>query len=137
MKFENKIKARIYLMSAYAVIGVILCVLGYTRITSNDMLTAWGIALFAGGTVHIIRNIRLMKNSKKMQALEIAERDERNIMLREKARSLAFGIYLMIMGLAVGVMLLLNKSFGVVIAYNICTLVLIYCICYWVIRRKY
>ena len=93
MEFKSKIKMRMFVMAVYIVIGAVMCVLGYGGITESDYVATWGTALFVCGIFKIIQYAMLMKNTEKMQKLAIAEKEERNIMIYEKARSLAFAIY--------------------------------------------
>ena len=138
MKYKSKIKTRIYTMAAYIIIGAVMCALKLSGIVENNYLWTWGIALVVCGAVHLIRKIRIIRNPERMEAISIAEKDERNIMLYEKARSLSFAVYIMAAGIAAIVMFLLNMEFaGQILAYNVCGFVLIYLICYAMMKRKY
>ena len=138
MKYKNRIKTRIYTMAAYIIIGSVMCALKLSGTVENNYLWTWGIALVVCGAVHLIRNIRIIRNPERMQEIAIAEKDERNIMLYEKARSLAFAVYIMAAGIAAIVMFLLEMEFaGQILAYNVCGFILIYMISYAVIKRKY
>ena len=138
MEFKNKMKMRICTMAAYAIIGAVLCVIGYAGIVKNDYVISWGAALFLCGLVKIVQYILLMRNPEKMEKRAIAEKDERNIMIWEKARSLAFTVYVMAAGIAVITLFLLNLEFaGQIVAYTVCGFVVIYLICCVIIRRKY
>lgn len=73
-----------------------------------------------------------------MEQREIAEKDERNIMLWTQARSWAFGIYTILAGGAIMVLYAIHMEFaGQIIAYALCALVFIYWVCYMILRRKY
>ena len=138
MKYKNRVKTRIYTMAAYIVIGAVMCALKLSGTVENNYLWTWGIALVVCGAVHLIRNVRIIRDPERMQAIEIVEKDERNIMLYEKARSLAFAVYIMAAGIAAIVMFLLNMEFaGQLLAYTVCGFLLIYLVCYAIIKRKY
>ena len=138
MEFKNKMKMRICTMSAYAIIGAALCVIGYTGIVENDYVISWGAALIVCGLVKIVQYIFLMRNPEKMEKRAIAEKDERNIMIWEKSRSLAFTVYIMAAGIAVITLFLLNLEFaGQIVAYTVCGFLAIYAVCCVIIRRKY
>ena len=138
MEFKKKIKQRICLAVVYLVIGATLCVLSYMSIIKNEYMSAFGAAFAVAGLAKIIQNARLMSNPDKMQLRAVAEKDERNIMLWEKARSLTFAVYICAAAAAMIVCLLLDMELaGRIIAYNICGLVFIYWICYAIIKRKY
>lgn len=136
--FKVRIKTRIYTMAAYIILGAVMCALKLTGTVENNYLWTWGIALVVCGTVHLIRNIRIIKNPERLREIEIAEKDERNIMLWEKARSLTFTVYILAAGIAVITLFLLNMAFaGQILSYTICGFLLTYVICYAIIKRKY
>lgn len=138
MEFKKKIKTRIYIMAVYAIIGAVLCVLGYTGKLTNDLVKSFGAAILVVGIVKIIQNARVLNNPEKLQKCEIAEKDERNIMLWEKARSLAFNVYIILAGIAVIVLYILNiETAGQIVADTVCGFVAIYLICYCIVRKKY
>ena len=138
MEFKNKMKIRICAMAVYAIIGAVLCVIGYMGIAENDYVITWGAALFVCGIVKIIQYMLFMRNPEKMEQRAIAEKDERNIMIWEKSRSMAFTFYGIAAGIAVIVLLLLNLELaGLTVAYTVCGFIVIYLICYFIIRRKY
>ena len=126
------------IMIVYVIIGAVFCVIGYTGIVENDYVISWGAALVVCGLIKIVQYILLMRNPEKMEKRAIAEKDERNIMIWEKARSLAFTVYIMAAAIAVIVLFLLNLEFaGHIVAYSVCGFLLIYLICCFIIRRKY
>ena len=138
MKYKNTMKMRIATMTAYAVIGAVLSVLSYTGIIENDFVRAFGIALFLCGIVKAVRYGLIMRDTEKMQKIEVAEKDERNIMLYEKARSLAFAAFITMAGIAVIVLYILNMTLaGLIVAYTVCGYVLLYWICYMIVKGKY
>ena len=138
MEFKNKMKMRIVTMVVYIIIGAVMCVIGYTGMVKNDYVITLGAALAVCGIVKIIQLALIMRNPEKMEERAIAEKDERNIMIWEKARSLAFTVYIMAAGIAVIALFLLNMEFaGQLVAYTVCGFVVIYLICCAIIRRKY
>ena len=138
MTFKKKLKARIYTAAAYVLIGATLIILGFTGIADNDILSSFGTALAVIGIGKLVRYRRITKDETTLHAREVAETDERNIMLMTKARSLTFSIYIMLSGIAVVVLYILNQPFAArIIAYSICVLTLTYWICYYIISRKY
>ena len=138
MTFKKKLKARIYTAAAYVLIGLTLIILGFTGIADNDIFSSFGTVLTVIGIGKLVRYRRIMKDETTLHAREVAETDERNIMLMTKARSLTFSIYIMLSGIAVVVLYILNLPFAArIIAYSICVLTLTYWICYYIISRKY
>ena len=138
MKFERKIKLRAYLMAAYVIIGAGMWFVAFFGENVNDLLSAVGIGLMAAGAMQLGRNIHLLRNPEKLHDREIAEKDERNIALMEKARSLSFAVYITLAAIAVIVLYVFNFDLaGEVVAFSICAFCLIYWICYMIIKRKY
>lgn len=138
MDYRKKIKKRLYYAIGYLVIGAALILLQFTGSVDSEMSSCFGAAFTVCGVVRIVQYIRLISNKDRMQQREIAEKDERNVMLWEKARSLAFGVYVMLSGCAIIVLYAIHLEFaGQMIAYSICALVFIYWICYMIVSRKY
>ena len=138
MKYKNRMKMRTVTMTVYAVIGAALSVFSYIGIIENDFVRALGAALFLCGIIKAVRYTMIMKDPDKMDKIEIAEQDERNIMLYEKARSLAFAAFITMAGIAVIVLYILNQTLaGLIVAYTVCGYVLLYWICYMIVKRKY
>ena len=138
MELKNKMKMRMITMVVYIIIGAVLCVIGYTGMAENDFVFSWGAALIVCALLKIVQYILLMRNPEKMQEIAIAEKDERNIMIYEKSRSLAFTVYIMASAIAVIVLFLLNLEFaGQIVSYTVCGFLVIYLICCAIIRRKY
>ena len=66
----------------------------------------------------IVKNIRIFKSTENFIEKEIAEKDERNIMIWTKARSLTFSVYAVIAGIAIIVLYTVNMEYAAqVIAY--------------------
>ena len=137
MDYKKKLKTRLCYAIGYMVVGVALILLQLTGSVDNEMSSCFGAA-FTVCVVRVIQYIRLINNKDRMEQREIAEKDERNIMLWEKARSITFGIYVMLAGTAIMVLYAIHMEFvGQIIAYALCTLVVIYWICYIMVKRKY
>ena len=135
MKFKNKLKMRLGIAIVYVIIGVLLVVLTSIGIIKNEAMLVFGTAFGACGLVMIVKNIRIFKITENFIEKEIAEKDERNIMIWTKARSLTFSVYA---GIAIIVLYTVNMEYAAqVIAYNLCGVLVIYWICYFIIRNKY
>ena len=133
MKFKNKLKMRLGIAIVYVIIGVLLVVLTSIGIIKNEAMLVFGTAF---GTC--VKNIRIFKSTENFIEKEIAEKDERNIMIWTKARSLTFSVYAVIAGIAIIVLYTVNMEYAAqVIAYNLCGVLVIYWICYFIIRNKY
>lgn len=122
----------------YVIIGVLFVVLTSIGIIKNEVMLAFGTAFGACGLMMIVKNIRIFKSTENFIEKEIAEKDERNIMIWTKARSLTFSVYAVIAGIAIIVLYTVNMEYAAqVIAYNLCGVLVIYGICYFIIRNKY
>ena len=138
MEFKNKMKMRICTMAAYVVIGAVMCILGYSGTVENDYVITWGAALSICGFVKIIQLALIMRNPEKMEERSIAEKDERNIMLMDKASRVAFAAYIMAASIAIAILYLINLPFaGQIVAYTACGFIVIYLISYFILKRKY
>lgn len=138
MDYVKKLKKRLYFAIEYIVIGAALILLQFTGRVSSEMSSCFGAAFAVCGVVRVVQYVRLLNDKNRMEQREIAEKDERNVMLWEKARSLAFGIYVLLAGWATIVSYAIHLEFvGQIIAYALCALVVIYWLCYMIIKRKY
>ncbi len=138
MDYRKKLKKRLCYAIGYIVIGAALILLQLTGSVNNEMSTCFGTAFTVCGIARIIQYFRIISNKDKMRDREIAEKDERNVMLWTQARSWAFGIYTILAGTAIMVLYAIHMEFaGQIIAYTLCALVFIYWICYMILRRKY
>lgn len=138
MDYRKKLNKRLYYAIGYIVIGAVLILLQFTGSVNNDIGACFGAAFVVCGAVRIVQYIRLIGDRSRMEQREIAEKDERNIMLWERSRSMAFSIYAMLAGTAVIVLYVIHMEFvGQIVAYTLCALVFIYWVCYTIIRRKY
>lgn len=138
MEFKKKLKFRLYLAIGYITLGGIMMVLSFTGAAKNEMISSFGAMFAVVGIARIVQYMRIIKDESAIRAREIAETDERNIMIMTKARSLTFSVYIMLSGAAIIVLYLLNKVFiAQIIALVICALTIIYYICYHIIKRRY
>ncbi len=137
MKFENKLKLRLYLSIGYIVLGVIMIILFNLRGAENSYLSSMGLALIVVGIVRIRNYIIITKDEQTVIKQKIAETDERNIAIAEKAKSVSFMIYVFIGCVAVIVLEILNKTQWVLaVSGAVCLLIVIYWISYLIIRKN-
>lgn len=137
MDIKKKIKQRIWIFITYIIIGAVFCVLRYMGMGS-DILFSIGVAFIVCGAVQSVRLIRLINNPEKLEERSIAEKDERNIMLWNKARSMAFAIYIYAAAIGMAIAYVIGQeTVGLTLAYSICGLVIIYWISYYILRSKY
>lgn len=138
MEFKRKLKQRLLVNIGWAVFGLILCLVWMLTDTENSYFLTFGTALCMVGIIHIIQYQKNTKDEKAMRQQELAEKDERNRMIDERAKSWAFSFYIMAAGFAVIILSLLGyQEIVTPISYSICALLIIYCICLNIIRKKY
>ena len=137
MEFRKKLKMRLYVAVAYIIIGAITA--GYAIVTNveNEFFSAYGIALIVCGIIRIRKHVKLMHNEDAMKQQEIAEKDERNLAIMNKARSWAFSLYIMAVGVAVIILEIMGKQdIATAAALSVCAHVLLHWVSYLIIRKK-
>lgn len=137
MEFKKKLKSRLYVGIIYMAIGVIMIAGTNAAKTENVFTSHFGLVIAVMGLVRI-RNYRIItRNEETIKKQEIAETDERNLLIVQKARSTAFFIYILLACTVVIILSLFDMSdMGQWIAYSLFALLIIYWICYWVYRKK-
>ena len=90
------------------------------------------------GVIRLIRHWKITKDESTIRRQEVAETDERTLMMAEKARSWAFSYSIMIAGIAVIVLSLLGKHDAALpFAWYVCGMVVLYWIFWLILRKKY
>ena len=90
MEFRKKLKTRLYIAIAYIVIGIITTAAAFVLKIENEFFQSYGIALAVCGILRLRQYIKLTSSEENIRKQEIAESDERNIAIANKARSWAF-----------------------------------------------
>ena len=138
MEFEKKLKKRILTARIFLIAGPLLMAVSIWKNLDNEFFFAWGTALMVIGIVRLRQYRKLMASPEAMRAQEVAETDERNVMLANKAKSYAFFWYVLICSVAVIVLEFMNQvQIATSLAFSVCFLILLYWVCYYVLRRKY
>ena len=137
MNFKKKLKIRLYVAIAYIVLGLALMV-GFNLLApQNEFFSYFGFALVIMGIARIRNYFLITKNNKTLQKQEIAESDERNIYIAQRAKSIAFLVYIIAAGLVVITLHILNKTvLATTISYTVCALIFIYWVSYFIISKK-
>lgn len=68
-----------------------------------------GCGLFAAGIGSTIVTIRTLRNPSKIEEIEIDQKDERNVLIREKTNSRVYTIFIYVETLLIIISMLLNK----------------------------
>ena len=137
MDFRKKLKIRLFVAIGYMILGLAMIVIFNITKTENDFVSSYGFALTIIGIVRIRNYFMITKNEETITKRQIAETDERNISIANKAKSVSFMIYVLLACVSVIVLELLNKTqLAMVLSGTVWVLVLIYWISYWIICKK-
>ena len=106
--------------------------------TLAQILPGMGGALIAIGLIRLYRGIRLAKDKAYRENFEVETHDERNQWLRMKAWSWAGYLFVMIAACGTLVFAFIDKKELMMAAsYSVCIILLLYWICYLIVRKKY
>lgn len=142
MKFENKIKLRFGFNIILLLLGISALGLGIVKNIQFDSefqffyyYVGTGGALIAVSLLLIRKNLSALTSKEKMQSLKVEERDERNILLAQKAGHLTFvtttiGLYFLSLYL-----LYISSQLFEPIIFVCSALVLIYLLFYFIVRK--
>ena len=137
MTFREKLKKRLYLAIGYLIAGVILIILAAVLKLENEFLSSFGFALVVCGLVRVRNYKRITKSDESIRRQEIAETDERNISIANRAKSWAFSLYVFLTCVLVIALEVLNREELVnILGGSVCALLLLYWGSYWIIRRR-
>ena len=135
MDYKKKLKAR--LNTAIIMIGVGIIFTVSSIFADSEMASTFGAVFLVMGIARVVQYKRLLNDPEEMRRREIVETDERNVMLWTKARSLAFVIYIIALGIAVIVLQLMEMSQAAnIVSWCLMGFVVIYWICYFIIVKK-
>lgn len=138
MEFKKKLKQRRNIAVSYIVIGLALIAADALNHFENQFFFSFGMALIVMGILRLIRHRKITKSEASVRRQEVAETDERTLMMAEKARSWAFSYSIMIAGIAVIVLSLLGKHDAAQpFAWFVCGQIFLYWICWLILRKKY
>ena len=137
MDFEKRLKTRHSIMLIYMAVGVLLIALNLLKIFENEYLMTFGVTLTVLGFFKTLQYKRITKDEESVKRRMILENDERNIAIMHKAKSAAFGWYVIIACLAVIVLSVMGETdYSRFIAFTVCILVFLYWISYFIDSRK-
>ncbi len=137
MDFKKKLKIRLFVAIGYIVLGIAMIILFNIFHTENNFLSSLGFALVVIGIARIRNYLMITKNEETIKKRQIAESDERNISIANRAKSVSFIIYVVMACVAVIVLELFNETqLATVLSATVCVLVVVYWISYWIISKK-
>ena len=135
MDYKKKLKTRLNTAIIMISVGIIFTV--SSIFADSEMASTFGAVFLVMGIARVVQYKRLLNDPEEMRRREIVETDERNVMLWTKARSLAFVIYIIALGIAVIVLQLVEMSQAAnIVSWCLMGFVVIYWICYFIIVKK-
>ena len=130
-------KRRIIPLIIYMVLGVILIGLGFAEVI-DEFWSGMGGGLLAVGLMRIVQMIRLQKDEHYREKTETEIKDERNCFIRNKAWAWAGYLFILIAAVAVIVLRVAGQELLSFAASGaVCLMLVLYWICYLVLRKKY
>ncbi len=137
MDFKKKLKIRLFTAITYIVLGAAMIITSLVIKTENEFISSFGFALILIGIVRIRNHMLITKNDETVKKQEIAETDERNIYIANKAKTFTFSLYIIISCLAVIVLQFFDAPLlSQYISLSVCLLLIIYWVSYFIIRKK-
>lgn len=133
MKFDK----RLMLSIVYILLGFFLNILVWIG-NLDEYWSGFSCGFIGVGVVQLIRHIRYIKNEGYREKMDIESKDERNRYLSNKAWAWA-GYIFIIISVVISVIFKLLKfdEMSTMLSINVCSIVLIYVVAYFVLKRKY
>ena len=132
-----RISRRILANIVYIVLGIVLFGLGLAG-TLDSFWSGMGGALISVGVVRMIHMLRYAKDEAYRQEKTIEATDERHQFLRNKAWAWAGYLFVLLSAILTIVLKLLGQDLlSVAAGFSVCALVLLYWVCYLVLKKKY
>ena len=123
--------------TVYIFIGAILLWLGFTEVI-DPFWSGTGSALIAVGVVRIVQLYRFHKDETYREKVETEKTDERSHFLRNKAWAWAGYLFVLMAAVSTIVFKLLGQDLLCMAAgFAVCLILLLYWICYVILRKKY
>ena len=132
-----KTEKRFYLNIVYVVIGAALLACGIFEIV-DSFWSGMGGALIGVGAIRIYQYIKFRKNPEYREKIEIEANDERNKFL--SGRAWAWAGYIFVILNAIGTIAFKiagNESLSQYCSYMVCIVLVLYWVCYLILRKKY
>ena len=137
MDFKKKLKTRLYFGISYIVIGVAMIIVALTVNGTSEYLSPFGTALLVIGIARVRNHFIITKSDETIKKQQIAETDERNIAIANKAKSFSFNLYVILACVAVIVLQIMKiTELATTIGMTVCVLLVIYWISYFILHKK-
>lgn len=121
----------------YILLGLSLLVLGTLEVV-DSFWSGMGGALLAMGVIRLIQTLRYSNDESYRKKRDVEVQDERNQFIRNKAWAWAGYLFVLIAAICTIVFKLLGQELlSMAAAFAVSILVLLYWICYMVLKKKY
>ena len=132
---DNK---RLALNVFWVILGAVLIGLSVTEKLDSGMYSGMGGALMAIGVLRIGRTVRYRKDSDYRKKIDTELNDERNEFLRMKSWTWTGTIVIILEGIGViAAMIAGRQTIQLILSYSLCLILVVYCITYMILRKKY
>lgn len=132
-----KDKKRIAVYVIYIVVGIALLAAGIAELV-DEFWSGMGSGLMCVGILQLIRRWRLRRDDSYREKFEIAQTDERNRFIRNKAWAWAGYLFILIAGLSVIVLKVMGQEqLSKAASCAGCLILVLYWGSYMVLSRKY
>lgn len=136
MDFRKKMKLRFYTAFVLLALGAAAIVLGV--VFDAEYASPLGAVLLVMGVARIVQYRRIMTNEDTLRKYEVAETDERNLMLWTKARAAAFSLTIVLAALVSTVLYLLHRDeIARTLSFTLYAMLILYYAAYAIYKKKY
>lgn len=130
-------KWNLWLALFWIALGILLFAAAVTGV-ADSVFSGMGGGFLGVGGLQLVRYFRYQKDSEFREKWDTENTDERNRFLSGKAWAWASTLYVILGGIGVIVLHIVGyREIAFAISYSICALLILYWICYLVLRRKY
>lgn len=132
-----KVDKRVIVSIVWVILGAVLIALAFAGIV--DMFwNGMGSGLLVVGVIHLLRYYRLNKNEAYREKVEVEEKDERNLFIRNKAWAWSGYLFVLIAAVACIVLRIAGQEMlSMAAAFAVCLMIVLYWISYFTLRKKY
>ena len=121
----------------WVLVGAVLLGLGVAEVI-DSFWSGMGGGLIGVGLVQTVRHIRYRKDAEYREKTDTENKDERNRFIGNKAWAWAGYCFVLVEALLVIVFRLMGKNdLSMMASFNVCGILLLYWVCWLVLRRKY
>ena len=137
MDFKKKLKTRLCFGIAYIIVGIAMITVALFSDSAGEYLSPFGSALLVIGIVRVRNHYLITKDDETIRKQQIAETDERNIAISNKAKSISFNLYIILACVTVIALQIMKiTEFAQIIGLTVCILLVIYWIGYFILQKK-